>query len=193
MTRASAPPISGQITRTYNHLRVAGRLARGLLFLLSMSGLATSAACIIPVPLDREPAPKNDVPQILVSLAQPPFGRISHTPSDLFDLSFTVEDRDLARLENPDTLYARLVRDVSSSDIPVLTYELTNLTPVSDDPERVSGRFGPYLFCAVLSSPVTVLTLVVSDRKFVDQGSGMDPTLSPGGATDSRQWILECQ
>jgi len=193
MTRESVPRIPAQNAQSSAYLRKARGLARGLLFLLSMSALANSPACIIPVPLDREPAPKNDVPQILVSLAQPAFGRISHATGDLFDLSFTVEDRDLARLENPDTLYARLVRDVSTSDIPVLTYELTSLTPVSDDPERVSGRFGPYLFCAVLSSPRTVLTLVVSDRKFVDQGSGMDPTLSPGGATDSRQWILECQ
>ena len=173
----------------YSHLSGTHGLARRLLYIWLMFGLASTSACIIPVPLDKEPARVNDVPRIINDSSSPAFGRIRHAPADSFDFTIVADDQNIND-DPPDTLTARLLRSATTGTGLVLALEITLLpTNDPDHPARTSGSFGARQYCQVFAGS-TDLTVVVSDRPF---NASPAPPESTAGDKDYRNWILECQ
>jgi hypothetical protein len=161
-----------------------------------LGGLLCGSGCIIPTPLQQEPAPVN-TPPVFVS-ATPAFGfPVQHKVlNDPFEWDIVVDDYD----GEDETLTARLFVLEDDQKLHYTNFATSvdrPLTPDLKNPQRRYGTFATHDYCHEFSGleptpPPTPFTLgvfvIVADRPF----SQTDPTLSSGGLTDENHWELTC-
>lgn len=151
-----------------------------------------AVGCIVPTPLDQTPPPVNHPPMFVTSKVSPPFGPISFTQSDLFELSVVVDDPDAGEPGTQDDFYVRLfyltggklVWDNSEAHLRL------GQPPDPMNPHLLYGTFPATQRClfAPNKSGTNYLYAVVSDRPF----SNSNPASSEAGLTDSNHWELTC-
>jgi hypothetical protein len=151
-----------------------------------------SVGCIVPTPLDHTEAPTNYAPTFVTSKVNPPFGPISFTQSDLFELNIVVDDPDVGEPGSQDDLYARLFYLDNENLVWDASQIRLTAAPVPDptNPHLRYGTFPASRRClfAPNKSGINYLYAVVSDRPF----SNTNPSTSDAGLTDTNHWELTC-
>ena len=165
-------------------LRGVTAVARGVLLLSAMS----IAGCLIPTPLEQQPAPVNSSPRILVPELIPSTRAFTETQSSPFLFHIAASDADL-----DNNLIARLLFSTDAnavghtdgvSDIPLVAGD-------SSHPTVRTGDFGGgtgAAFCGSLSGTIYV-TAAVSDHGFTK--SDGDDTADPSDLVEYT-WIMTC-
>lgn len=151
-----------------------------------------SVGCIVPTPLDQTQSPPNYAPTFVTSKVNPPFGPISFTQSDSFELNIVVDDPDAGDPDSQDDLYARLFY-LNAGKLVWDNSEIRLTAPQVADPMNPHLRYGTFpatqrcLF-APNKSGTNYLYAIVSDRPF----SNANPSVSDAGLTDTNHWELTC-
>lgn len=166
---------------------IAVSLARAVLVSLSMS----SVGCIIPTPLEQQPATVNHPPKILTDEVMPPLvGTFAHSVNDAFTFTAVANDDDLG-----DTLSARLLFSHVLQG-PLFDFADIKLTSAPSDelPGRRSGDFDMKEWCGVVGVPTTSngfldAYVAVTDRTFTD---ATDKTADDATELSTVHWTLQC-
>jgi hypothetical protein len=154
-----------------------------------MSSCALLASgCVLPTSLQEEPSPVHYRP-VLVS-ADPPFGPITHSATDVVQISIVAEDPNV-----DDKLRVRLFKGLPDQLV-FSGLEITLLTDQSDKTRvRRQGSFVALDLCKVYQNN-DALFVVLANAPFYDPGDMMPghvPWQSPGGLTDENHWELTCR
>ena len=162
------------------------RRAVGIVYNSALYGFVIYCmGCVIPTPLDREPAPVNYSPVFVTSRVTPPFGPTSESVSSAIALSFAATDPN-----GDDTLKVRLFEPspMAPGGLQYLSIEVTLTDAMDpDDPNLRIGSLDPPLCMNATPGTTFDLYAVVADRSFTGNTARAD-----GGLTDTNHWELKC-
>jgi hypothetical protein len=147
-----------------------------------------ASGCVLPTSLQEEPSTVNYRP--VLTSADPPFGPITHSLTDVVQISIVAEDPNVG-----DTLRARLFKGLPDQ----LVYSGLEITLATDqsDTNRVRrlGGFVGLDLCKVYQNG-DALYVVLADAPFYVPGDmvpGHDPWQSTDQLTDENHWELTCR
>lgn len=175
------------------HAQVARRLLKkavGIVYNSALYGIVMfSIGCIIPTPLDREPAPVNYRPTFVTAQVQPAFGSqpaslAGGTTLVLAATDPNAADKLVVHFFEPDPttpggfIYTNLNLALDSPT-----------TPDPDDPNLRIGTLDPPLCLNASDQTKFDLYAVVADRDFNTSGN---LTHADGGLTDTNHWSFTC-
>ncbi len=144
-----------------------------------------AVGCVIPTPLDRQPAATNYPPSIDVDQTQPPLGPLTRSSSSDMRWVWHVAATDP---NVDDTLSAVIMERLGNGSFTfVATVTMTKLPILNPrDPARWSGDTAQAQWCAGRTPGVHYMYAFVSDQMFNDSTEESD------GLVDSNHWELTC-
>jgi hypothetical protein len=142
---------------------------------------------VIPTDLTQEEQPINYRPVFVSDQVMPPFGPITHSATDVVEISIVAEDPN-----KDDSLKARLFRLGTAPGQLDLVDEIGKLDQDTAMPLVRRGQFHPSRLCSLFPSGVNDLFVVLTDGLWSDMNGVPGPQVT-GGLTDENHWELTCK
>lgn len=170
------------------------RVALGIVSNSALYGMVMwCIGCVIPTPLDREPAPVNYRPTFVTTQVTPPFGPLTERIGSLgTNISIAATDPNaddtlVVHLFQPDT--ATPGNFVFIANNVTLAYPSQ---PDNEDPNLRIGTFDPtpHLCLNARDGDKFDIFAAVADRPFNSPPANV--TLAAGGLTDMNHWEVTC-
>jgi len=169
------------------------RRAVGIVYNTALYGLVMfSIGCIIPTPLDREPAKTNYRPTFVTTQVNPTFGSVQAQLTSPLTIALAATDPN-----TDDTLKVHFFEPDGTPNgfqyIPSLNTTLEIPTPPdSEDPNLRLGHVDASLCLNATAGTKFDLYAVVADREFNTTGPSINLMGADGGLTDTNHWELTC-
>jgi hypothetical protein len=141
-----------------------------------------AVGCVIPTPLDRQPAATNYAPSIDVQLTQPTLGPLTRTTDNRWSWHVVASDPNV-----DDTLEAVVVERFGNGSYNfIASVNLTKLSILDPrDPARWSGDSKEAQWCHTFTPGIHYLYAFVADRPITG-------TIDSVGLVTSNHWELTC-
>jgi hypothetical protein len=167
------------------------RMGAGIVFNSALYGFAIwCIGCVIPTPLDQEPAPVNYAPVFVTTQVSPPFGPLPVPITTGVTVSLAATDPN-----SGDTLSVGMFEPdatVQGGLRQVVAPQTLMKPPPSDmgDPNLRLGSIDLSVCFNSTDGKTFDLYAIVADRPFASTGNRSQ---APGGLTDSNHWEVTCR